>query len=71
MIFSISFILSLGTFLSLFGLSSAQPIIVYIILFGVNGLMLVVYVLTQIILVVNTLDDRWPLGEWMVVSMDG
>jgi Chitin synthase export chaperone len=33
------------------------------VLYLVNGVQLLVYVVMQVILVANTLQDRWPLGD--------
>jgi hypothetical protein len=35
----------------------------WVFYFIINGIAFIVYVILQIILVVNTLDDRWPLGD--------
>ncbi|KAG2183096.1 hypothetical protein INT44_006077 [Umbelopsis vinacea] len=40
-----------------------SPSVLWVFYFIVNGIAFVVYVILQIILVVNTLDDRWPLGD--------
>lgn len=44
------------------GLSSTQPIALFVIYFLFNAGMLLVYVILQVVLVLNTLDDMWPLG---------
>jgi hypothetical protein len=54
---------AIATFLSKAGFNPLQPIILWIILYIFNGAALVIYVVLQIILVINTLDDRWPLGD--------
>jgi hypothetical protein len=35
----------------------------WIIMYGFNGAALIIYIILQVILVLNTLDDRWPLGD--------
>jgi hypothetical protein len=60
--FAISFSIAICTFMNI-GLSSANPVGLFVIYFVFNGTMLLIYVIMQIILVVNTLDDRWPLGD--------
>ena len=54
---------AIATFQNMAGFKASSPIILFIVMFFVNGLMLLVYVVMQIILVINTLDDRWPLGK--------
>jgi hypothetical protein len=58
----VTFILSIGTFKDMAGLSSDNPMALFIIYFLLNAGMLLVYVILQIVLVLNTLDDMWPLG---------
>ncbi|KAI8610313.1 chitin synthase III catalytic subunit [Chytriomyces sp. MP71] len=59
----ITFTIAILTFLNLGGLSSSNPIGLYILYFILPALFLIVYVVLQIVLVVTTLDDRWPLGD--------
>ncbi|ODH34856.1 chitin synthase export chaperone [Paracoccidioides brasiliensis] len=61
--FGISFIISLLTFMGWAGLSPSNTVGLFVILYIVNAICLIVYVVMQIILVVNTLQDRWPLGQ--------
>ncbi|EPZ33277.1 Chitin synthase III catalytic subunit domain-containing protein [Rozella allomycis CSF55] len=62
-VFAVVFFIALGTFLQFAGLGPNMTTPLFIIYFCVNGLALIVYIITQIFLVVNTLDDRWPLGD--------
>nr|CAG8510237.1 5755_t:CDS:2 [Entrophospora candida] len=55
--------LSVATFLSKAGFNPLQPIALWIVFYVFNGIALVIYVVLQIVLVVRTLDDRWPLGD--------
>jgi hypothetical protein len=57
------YFLSIATFQGWIGLDPTNPIALFVILYIFNGLMLFIYVVMQIILVINTLDDRWPLGD--------
>jgi len=50
-----------GTPGSIFSPTSQIPL--WIFVYILPGGMLLVYVILQVILVVNTLDDRWPLGD--------
>ncbi|KAL5115565.1 Chitin synthase, class 7 [Pleosporales sp. CAS-2024a] len=54
---------SLLTFKNWAGLSSMNPIGIMIVTYIVNAIFLFVYVVSQFILVVGTLEDRWPLGD--------
>ncbi|KAF9994969.1 Chitin synthase, class 7, partial [Modicella reniformis] len=55
--------LSIATFLSKGPFDPANPVALWIVFFIFNGAALLIYVILQIVLVVNTLDDRWPLGD--------
>lgn len=56
---AIGTVIALVTFLS----KSKNPIALFIVYYLLNGVLLLVYVVLQVILVLNTLDDRWPLGD--------
>ncbi|CAI2172702.1 10262_t:CDS:2, partial [Funneliformis geosporum] len=62
-IFAGVFFLSYATFESKAGFSPLNPVALWIVLYVFNGAALVIYVVLQIVLVLNTLDDRWPLGD--------
>jgi len=62
-IFAAVFVLSVATFSNKAGFSSLNPVALWIVLYIFNGAALVIYVVLQIVLVLNTLDDRWPLGD--------
>lgn len=59
----VSFIISLLTFKSWGGLSPTNTVGLFIVLYVFNAICLAVYVAMQLFLVVNTLEDRWPLGH--------
>jgi len=61
--FIITFLVSIATFKGWAGLGPTNTIGLFVVLYLVSGLALLVYVVMQIILVVNTLQDRWPLGD--------
>ena len=61
--FIISFAVSLLTFKGWAGLSSTNTTGLFIVLYIINALCLAVYFIMQVILVLNTLQDRWPLGD--------
>jgi hypothetical protein len=54
---------SLLTFKNWAGLSSNNPIGIFVVTYIVNAIFLFIYVVSQIILVVGTLEDRWPIGD--------
>jgi hypothetical protein len=61
--FIITGLVSLATFKSWAGLGPTHTIGLFVVLYLVSGIEILVYVVMQIILVVNTLQDRWPLGD--------
>ncbi|TPX13036.1 uncharacterized protein E0L32_006462 [Thyridium curvatum] len=61
--FVISFLVSLATFKSWAGLGPTNTVGLFTVLYLLNGVQLVIYVALQILLVVRTLQDRWPLGD--------
>jgi len=62
-VFAISVFISLATFLGFAGLSSSSAFALYFLFLVFNLVCFLVYVVTQIVLVFNTLEDRWPLGD--------
>lgn len=54
---------SICTFKGLAGLGPTKTVGLFVVLYLFNGICLVIYVVLQIILVLNTLQDRWPLGD--------
>jgi len=61
--FVITGLVSLATFKSWAGLGPTHTLGLFIVLYLVSGIELFIYVVMQIILVTNTLQDRWPLGD--------
>ncbi|KAI1465111.1 chitin synthase export chaperone [Daldinia caldariorum] len=61
--FAVSFLVSLGTFKSWAGMGPSNTVGLFTVLYLLNGVQLVIYVALQILLVVRTLEDRWPLGD--------
>ncbi|KAG0164157.1 Chitin synthase, class 7 [Apophysomyces sp. BC1034] len=55
--------ISIATFQEIGPFSYKSPGALWVFYFIINGICFIVYVISQIILVVNTLDDRWPLGD--------
>ncbi|KAK8035115.1 hypothetical protein PG993_010110 [Apiospora rasikravindrae] len=61
--FVISFLVSLATFKSWAGLGPVNTVGLFTVLYLLNAIELVVYVVMQVMLVSRTLQDRWPLGD--------
>lgn len=61
--FIISGAVSLLTFKKWAGMDPEHPVGVFVMTYIVNAIQLFVYVASQILLVVGTLEDRWPLGD--------
>ena len=63
LLFLISGAVSLFTFKEKAGLGHEKTVGLFVVLYIINGIFLFIYVVMQLILVVNTLQDRWPLGD--------
>nr|KAJ3419753.1 Chitin synthase, class 7 [Polyrhizophydium stewartii] len=61
-VFLISLIVSIGTFQNLMGFSSGAPTFLWIWYFVFGGAFALIYIVCQIILVMS-LEDRWPLAD--------
>lgn len=61
--FGVSFLVSLFTFKGWGGLSPTNTVGMFVVTYVINALCVAVYVVMQVLLVVNTLEDRWPLGH--------
>ncbi|KAJ5091641.1 hypothetical protein NUU61_006511 [Penicillium alfredii] len=61
--FIMTFVISLLTFKSWGGLGPNNTVGLFVVLYLLNAISVAVYVVMQLLLVVNTLDDRWPLGH--------
>lgn len=61
--FAMTFVISLLTFKSWGGLGPENTVGLFVVLYLFNAICVAVYIVMQLLLVVNTLDDRWPLGH--------
>jgi len=59
----ISGIVAILTFKGSSGLSPHNTVGLFVVMYLINGVFLVVYVAMQLLLVLNTLQERWPLGD--------
>lgn len=60
-IFIIFYFISISTFQDLFGFSSSKPTVLWIIYYGFGTVCILFYLILQLILVFNTIEDKWPL----------
>lgn len=61
--FIITGLVALFTFESWAGLGPNNTVGLFVVMYILNGICLLVYVIMQLLLVTNTLQDRWPLGD--------
>ncbi|KAL8820656.1 MAG: hypothetical protein Q9191_007470 [Dirinaria sp. TL-2023a] len=61
--FFLSGAVSILTFKGKAGLGPTNTVGLFVVVYLLNGICLLIYVVMQIILVANTLQDRWPLGD--------
>ncbi|KAI1401103.1 chitin synthase export chaperone [Hypoxylon fuscum] len=61
--FVVSFLVALATFKSWAGMGPANTVGLFTVLYLLNGVQLLIYIALQALLVVRTLEDRWPLGD--------
>lgn len=61
--FLVSGAVSILTFKNKLGLGPTNTLGLFVVLYLINGICLFIYVIMQVILVTNTLQDRWPLGD--------
>lgn len=62
-LFVIGFLVAIGTFKSVGGLSPTKQAGLWVIQLLFPVICVAIYVVSQVILVMRTLDDRWPLGD--------
>lgn len=62
-VFGVSFFIAIATFKQFFGFSYTSPIALYIIYMIWPLICVPVYIISQLILVFRTLEDRWPIGD--------
>jgi Chitin synthase export chaperone len=62
-VFGASFFVAIGTFKGFAGFSFTKPIGLWVIYILWPLVCTVIYIISQLILVFRTLDDRWPIGD--------
>jgi len=63
LIFSAAFFIAIATFKQLFGFSYSKPIALFIVYILWPLVCVPIYIISQLILVFRTLEDRWPIGD--------
>lgn len=63
LMFLITFLVSLATFKSWASMGPTKTVGLFVVLYLVSGIELLIWFIMQVILVVNTLQERWPLGD--------
>lgn len=62
-VFGVSFFVAIATFKGFAGFAYTKPLGLFIIYLIWPAICVVVYVVLQLVLVIRTLDDRWPIGD--------
>jgi hypothetical protein len=62
-IWAICFVVAIGTFKNTGGLSYTKPIGLFITYLVYPLIVAVIYIVSQLVLVIRTLDDRWVIGD--------
>ncbi|KAG6844874.1 Chitin synthase, class 7 [Tephrocybe sp. NHM501043] len=62
-IFGLQFFLSIATFKNIAGLNYKKPIALWIMYILWPLICTVIYIISQLVLVFRTLEDRWPIGD--------
>ncbi|KAH8923845.1 hypothetical protein BT69DRAFT_1261978 [Atractiella rhizophila] len=62
-VFGITFFVAIATFKNIGPFSPEKGTGIWILLFIFDGVCAVVYIVSQFILVLRTLEDRWPIGD--------
>ena len=62
-VFCLSFFVSIATFKNIAGMGPQKTTGLFIVQLLFPVICVAIYVLSQIVLVLRTLDDRWPLGD--------
>ncbi|KAF8621834.1 hypothetical protein AX15_007458 [Amanita polypyramis BW_CC] len=62
-VFGVSFFVAIATFKNIAGFSFIKPVGLWVIYILWPLVCVVIYIISQLILVFRTLDDRWPIGD--------
>jgi hypothetical protein len=61
--FVMTFVISLLTFMSWGGLGPENTVGMFVVLYLFNAICIAIYIAMSLLLVANTLNERWPLGH--------
>jgi hypothetical protein len=62
-VFLVCGFVSIATFKNIAGMSNTKPIALWIVYYAFSAVCIVLYIVSQLVLVLRTLDDRWPIGD--------
>lgn len=62
-IFLLTGFIAIATFKGVGSFSPEKPTALWIVEFIFNAACVIIYIILQLILVIRTLDDRWPIGD--------
>jgi Chitin synthase export chaperone len=62
-IFALGFFIAIATFKKIAGFDYAKPVALWIVYILWPVICAAIYVVSQLVLVFRTLDDRWPIGD--------
>jgi len=62
-VFGVAFFIAIATFKGFAGFNFAHPLALWIVYILWPVICVAIYVILQLILVIRTLDDRWPIGD--------
>jgi hypothetical protein len=62
-IFALGFFIAIATFKKIAGFDYAKPVALWIVYILWPVICATIYVVSQLVLVFRTLDDRWPIGD--------
>jgi hypothetical protein len=63
LVFGAAFFIAIATFKQFAGFKYTNPLALWIVYIIWPALCVIIYVVLQLVLVIRTLDDRWPIGD--------
>lgn len=68
LIFGVAFFISIATFKNLASFSNIKPVALWVVMYIFDFVCALVYIVLQFVLVLRTLEDRWPIGDLLFGS---
>ncbi|KAI8804165.1 chitin synthase III catalytic subunit [Cladochytrium replicatum] len=62
-VLGLTYFVAIATFIGIGPFKASSPVALFVVFFAFGAAFVLLYYLVQIVLVVNTLEDRWPLGD--------